>query len=156
MIAAAIHHHRHHTRLISRRIHDHCHYRRRPARRPPVPATRLRLDDMLPIAAQLDDVGYGSLECQRRHFDARIRFLGEDLQAAPARTRSAGRQDPRDAAARLVNLLGYRHYADDVVERFVERGKTAWTYPRLDASERPAQYESAALQAVRSHGAHAQ
>ncbi len=42
-------------------------------------ATRLRLDDMLPIAAQLDDVGYGSLECWGgATFDACIRFLGED------------------------------------------------------------------------------
>ncbi|BCH71582.1 hypothetical protein SEL3835_30870 [Salmonella enterica subsp. enterica serovar 4,[5],12:i:-] len=65
-------------------------------------ATRLRLDDMLPIAAQLDDVGYGSLECWGgATFDACIRFLGEGPVAAPARAQKSHAEDsPADAAAR--------------------------------------------------------
>jgi oxaloacetate decarboxylase alpha subunit len=85
-------------------------------------ATRLRLEDMLPIAAELDAVGYWSLETWGgATFDACIRYLGEDpwerlrqLKAAMPRTR-------QQMLLRAQNLLGYRHYADDVVQRFVER-----------------------------------
>ena len=77
-------------------------------------ATRLRLDDMLPVAAQLDDVGYRSLECWGgATFDACIRFLGEDPWV---RLRELKRRCPRPPLQMLLrgqNLLGYRHYADD-------------------------------------------
>ncbi len=63
-------------------------------------ATRLRLDDMLPIAAALDDVGYGSLECWGgATFDACIRFLGEDPWVR-LRELKPCRRPPADAAAR--------------------------------------------------------
>ena len=85
-------------------------------------ATRLRLDDMLPIAAQLDDVGFWSLETWGgATFDACIRFLGEDPWE---RLRALKRAMPKTRMQMLFrgqNILGYRHYADDVVERFVER-----------------------------------
>ncbi|APF13061.1 hypothetical protein BKC12_03845 [Salmonella enterica subsp. enterica serovar Typhimurium] len=85
-------------------------------------ATRLRLDDMLPIAAQLDDVGYGSLECWGgATFDACIRFLGEDPWLRLRELKKAMPKTPLQMLLRGQNLLGYRHYADDVVERFVER-----------------------------------
>ena len=85
-------------------------------------ATRVRIEDMLPIAEKLDKVGYWSLETWGgATFDACIRFLGEDpwerlrlLKAAMPNTRM-------QMLLRGQNLLGYRHYADDVVERFVER-----------------------------------
>ena len=85
-------------------------------------ATRLRIEDMLPIAAELDAVGYWSLETWGgATFDACIRYLGEDpwerlrlLKAAMPNTR-------QQMLLRAQNLLGYRHYADDVVQRFVER-----------------------------------
>ena len=85
-------------------------------------ATRMRIDDMLPIAAKLDKVGFWSLETWGgATFDACIRFLGEDpwerlrlLKAAMPNTRM-------QMLLRGQNMLGYRHYADDVVERFVER-----------------------------------
>ena len=81
-------------------------------------ATRMRVEDMLPIAAELDQVGYWSLESWGgATFDACIRYLGErmrKLKAAMPRTR-------QQMLLRGQNLLGYRHYADDVVERFVER-----------------------------------
>ncbi len=85
-------------------------------------ATRLRLDDMLPIAAALDDVGYGSLECWGgATFDACIRFLGEDPWLRLRELKKAMPKTPLQMLLRGQNLLGYRHYADDVVERFVER-----------------------------------
>jgi len=85
-------------------------------------ATRVRIGDMLPIAEKLDKVGYWSLETWGgATFDACIRFLGEDpwerlrlLKAAMPNTRM-------QMLLRGQNLLGYRHYADDVVEKFVER-----------------------------------
>ncbi|MDW8795602.1 oxaloacetate decarboxylase, partial [Klebsiella pneumoniae] len=85
-------------------------------------ATRLRLDDMLPVAAQLDDVGYRSLECWGgATFDACIRFLGEDPWVRLRELKKAMPKTPLQMLLRGQNLLGYRHYADDVVARFVER-----------------------------------
>ena len=117
-------------------------------------ATRLRLDDMLPVAAQLDDVGYGSLECWGgATFDACIRFLGEDPWVRLRELKKAMPKTP----LRGQTLLGYRHYADDVVERFVERAvKNGMDVFRVfDAMNDPRNMQ-AALRAVRSHGAHAQ
>ncbi|WP_119002582.1 sodium-extruding oxaloacetate decarboxylase subunit alpha [Salmonella enterica] len=121
-------------------------------------ATRLRLDDMLPIAAQLDDVGYGSLECWGgATFDACIRFLGEDPWVRLRELKKAMPKTPLQMLLRGQNLLGYRHYADDVVERFTERAvKNGMDVFRVfDAMNDPRNMK-AALQAVRSHGAHAQ
>ncbi len=121
-------------------------------------ATRLRLDDMLPIAAALDDVGYGSLECWGgATFDACIRFLGEDPWVRLRELKKAMPKTPLQMLLRGQNLLGYRHYADDVVERFVERAvKNGMDVFRVfDAMNDPRNMK-AALQAVRSHGAHAQ
>ncbi|WP_155046833.1 pyruvate carboxylase subunit B [Klebsiella grimontii] len=121
-------------------------------------ATRLRLDDMLPVAAQLDDVGYGSLECWGgATFDACIRFLGEDPWVRLRELKKAMPKTPLQMLLRGQNLLGYRHYADDVVERFVERAvKNGMDVFRVfDAMNDPRNMQ-AALRAVRSHGAHAQ
>ena len=121
-------------------------------------ATRLRLDDMLPISAALDDVGYGSLECWGgATFDACIRFLGEDPWVRLRELKKAMPKTPLQMLLRGQNLLGYRHYADDVVERFVERAvKNGMDVFRVfDAMNDPRNMK-AALQAVRSHGAHAQ
>ncbi|HFT4347384.1 TPA: sodium-extruding oxaloacetate decarboxylase subunit alpha [Klebsiella quasipneumoniae] len=121
-------------------------------------ATRLRLDDMLPVAAQLDDVGYRSLECWGgATFDACIRFLGEDPWVRLRELKKAMPKTPLQMLLRGQNLLGYRHYADDVVERFVERAvKNGMDVFRVfDAMNDPRNMQ-AALQAVRSHGAHAQ
>ncbi|MGP8634531.1 sodium-extruding oxaloacetate decarboxylase subunit alpha [Salmonella enterica subsp. enterica serovar Infantis] len=121
-------------------------------------ATRLCLDDMLPIAAQLDDVGYGALECWGgATFDACIRFLGEDPWLRLRELKKAMPKTPLQMLLRGQNLLGYRHYADDVVERFVERAvKNGMDVFRVfDAMNDPRNMK-AALQAVRSHGAHAQ
>ncbi len=85
-------------------------------------ATRLRIDDILPIAPLLDKVGFWSLESWGgATFDACIRFLGEDPWARLRRFKEAMPNTPQQMLLRGQNLLGYRHYADDVVDKFVER-----------------------------------
>ncbi|MDP5210752.1 sodium-extruding oxaloacetate decarboxylase subunit alpha [Microbulbifer sp. 2205BS26-8] len=85
-------------------------------------ATRLRLDDMLPIAEKLDKVGFWSLESWGgATFDACIRYLGEDPWERIRELKKAMPNTPQQMLFRGQNILGYRHYADDVVEKFVER-----------------------------------
>ncbi len=85
-------------------------------------ATRMRIDDMLPIAEKLDKVGFWSLETWGgATFDACIRFLGEDPWERIRRLKAAMPNTPMQMLFRGQNILGYRHYADDVVKRFVER-----------------------------------
>ncbi|HBX58777.1 MAG TPA: oxaloacetate decarboxylase, partial [Methylophaga sp.] len=85
-------------------------------------ATRLRLDDMLPIADKLDQVGYWSVETWGgATFDACIRYLGEDPWHRIRSLKAAMPNTPQQMLLRGQNLLGYRHYADDVVRKFVER-----------------------------------
>ena len=85
-------------------------------------ATRLRLDDMLPIAEKLDQVGFWSLETWGgATFDACIRFLGEDPWERLRALKKAMPNTPMQMLFRAQNILGYRHYADDVVDKFVER-----------------------------------
>jgi oxaloacetate decarboxylase alpha subunit len=85
-------------------------------------ATRLRIEDMLPICAKLDKVGFWSLETWGgATFDACIRYLGEDPWERLRQLKAAMPNTPQQMLLRGQNLLGYRHYADDVVEAFVER-----------------------------------
>ncbi|MBN2871969.1 MAG: sodium-extruding oxaloacetate decarboxylase subunit alpha, partial [Halothiobacillaceae bacterium] len=85
-------------------------------------ATRLRIEDMLPICEQLDDVGYWSLETWGgATFDACIRYLGEDPWERLRLLKAAMPKTPQQMLFRGQNILGYRHYADDVVDKFVER-----------------------------------
>ncbi len=85
-------------------------------------ATRLRIEDMLPIAAKLDAVGFWSLESWGgATFDACIRYLGEDPWERLRQLKKAMPRTKQQMLLRGQNLLGYRHYADDVVEAFVER-----------------------------------
>ena len=85
-------------------------------------ATRFRLDDMLPIADKLDQVGFWSLESWGgATFDACIRYLGEDPWERIRELKKAMPNTPQQMLLRGQNLLGYRHYADDVVDRFVAR-----------------------------------
>jgi oxaloacetate decarboxylase alpha subunit len=88
-------------------------------------ATRLRLDDMLPIAEKLDQIGYWSLESWGgATFDSCIRYLGEDPWERLRELKKAMPNTPQQMLFRGQNILGYRHYADDVVEKFVERCAT--------------------------------
>ena len=85
-------------------------------------ATRMRIEDMLPIAEKLDQIGFWSLESWGgATFDACIRFLGEDPWERLRALKAAMPNTPQQMLLRGQNLLGYRHYADDVVDRFVER-----------------------------------
>ena len=85
-------------------------------------ATRMRIDDMLPIAEKLDKVGYWSMESWGgATFDACIRFLGEDPWDRIREISKAMPNTPQQMLLRAQNLLGYRHYGDDVVRNFVDR-----------------------------------
>ncbi|MCU4677615.1 sodium-extruding oxaloacetate decarboxylase subunit alpha [Catenovulum sp. 2E275] len=88
-------------------------------------ATRFRLDDMLPIAEKLDNLGYWSIESWGgATFDSCIRYLGEDPWERIRELKKAMPNTKQQMLLRGQNLLGYRHYADDVVEKFVERAHT--------------------------------
>jgi len=121
-------------------------------------ATRLRLEDMLPIAEKLDRVGFWSLESWGgATFDACIRYLGEDPWERIRELKAAMPNTPQQMLLRGQNLLGYRHYADDVVDRFVERAKTNGVdvFRVFDAMNDPRNLERA-IQAVRNVEGHAQ
>jgi pyruvate carboxylase subunit B len=85
-------------------------------------ATRLRTDDMLPICARLDSIGFWSLEAWGgATFDACVRYLREDPWERLKRLRKALPNSRIQMLLRGQNLLGYRHYSDDVVQAFVQK-----------------------------------
>jgi oxaloacetate decarboxylase alpha subunit len=121
-------------------------------------ATRMRLDDMLPIAAKLDEVGFWSLETWGgATFDACIRYLGEDPWHRIRELKKAMPKTPMQMLLRGQNILGYRHYADDVVEKFVERAahNGVDVFRVFDAMNDMRNLETA-LKAVKKEGKHAQ
>ncbi len=88
-------------------------------------ATRMRIDDMLPICEQLDQIGFWSMESWGgATFDACIRYLGEDPWDRIRELKKVMPNTPQQMLFRGQSILGYRHYADDVVEKFVERAAT--------------------------------
>jgi len=121
-------------------------------------ATRMRLDDMLPIAEKLDQVGFWSLESWGgATFDACIRYLGEDPWDRIRQLKKAMPNTPQQMLLRGQNLLGYRHYADDVVERFVDCASENGidVFRIFDAMNDPRNMDTA-IKAVRKTGKHAQ
>ena len=121
-------------------------------------ATRLRIDDMLPICEKLDQIGYWSLESWGgATFDACIRYLGEDPWDRIRELKKAMPNTRQQMLLRGQNLLGYRHYADDVVDKFVERAvKNGIDVFRVfDAMNDPRNLQRA-MAAVKENGAHAQ
>ena len=121
-------------------------------------ATRLRIDDMLPIASQLDEVGFWSLESWGgATFDACIRFLGEDPWERIRELKKAMPKTPQQMLFRGQNILGYRHYADDIVDKFVERAAVNGVdvFRVFDAMNDSRNLECA-INAVRKQGKHAQ
>ncbi|MCH9696020.1 MAG: sodium-extruding oxaloacetate decarboxylase subunit alpha [Gammaproteobacteria bacterium] len=85
-------------------------------------ATRMRVEDMLPIADKLDKVGFWSMESWGgATFDSCIRYLGEDPWERIRLLKAAMPNTPQQMLFRGQNILGYRHYADDIVHKFVER-----------------------------------
>ncbi|MBC6906736.1 oxaloacetate decarboxylase subunit alpha [Saccharophagus sp. K07] len=121
-------------------------------------ATRMRIDDMLPIAEKLDQVGFWSVESWGgATFDACIRYLGEDPWDRIRELKKAMPRTQQQMLLRGQNLLGYRHYADDVVEKFVERAAVNGVdvFRVFDAMNDIRNMRTA-LQAVKKQGKHAQ
>jgi oxaloacetate decarboxylase alpha subunit len=121
-------------------------------------ATRMRVDDMLPIAAKLDKAGYWSVESWGgATFDACIRYLGEDPWDRIRLLKEAMPNTKQQMLLRGQNLLGYRHYADDVVEKFVERAFTngVEVFRIFDAMNDMRNLQTAIKSAIKI-GAHAQ
>jgi oxaloacetate decarboxylase alpha subunit len=121
-------------------------------------ATRMRIEDMLPIAAELDKIGYWSLETWGgATFDSCIRFLGEDPWERLRELKKAMPNTPMQMLLRGQNLLGYRHYGDDVVEKFVERAHENGmdVFRIFDAMNDVRNFQKAVKSAV-DVGAHAQ
>ncbi|QYK02383.1 sodium-extruding oxaloacetate decarboxylase subunit alpha [Shewanella psychrotolerans] len=121
-------------------------------------ATRLRLEDMLPIAPKLDKIGFWSLESWGgATFDACIRYLGEDPWERIRELKKAMPNTPQQMLLRGQNLLGYRHYADDLVYRFVERAHSNGVdvFRIFDAMNDVRNLETA-VKAVVDVGGHAQ
>ncbi|MFT6901024.1 MAG: oxaloacetate decarboxylase alpha subunit [Colwellia sp.] len=121
-------------------------------------ATRLRLEDMLPIAPKLDDIGFWSIESWGgATFDSCIRYLGEDPWERLRALKKAMPKTKQQMLFRGQNILGYRHYADDVVEKFVERAHVNGidVFRIFDAMNDVRNLQTAIKSAVKV-GAHAQ
>ena len=121
-------------------------------------ATRMRIEDMLPIAGKLDKAGFWSVESWGgATFDACIRYLGEDPWERLRKLKAAMPNTRQQMLLRGQNLLGYRHYADDLVDRFVERAAANGVdvFRVFDAMNDTRNLERA-VGAVRKAGRHAQ
>ncbi len=121
-------------------------------------ATRLRTEDMLPVCPKLDRVGYWSLEAWGgATFDACVRFLKEDPWERLRQLRDALPNTPIQMLLRGQNLLGYRHYADDVVRAFVRlAAKNGVAVFRIFDALNDLRNLRTAVEAVREAGKHAQ
>ena len=85
-------------------------------------ATRMTTEQILPIVEKLDDIGYHSLEAWGgATFDACLRFLNEDPWERLRKIKDRAKKTPIQMLFRGQNILGYRHYADDIVEYFVQK-----------------------------------
>ncbi|WP_295628199.1 sodium-extruding oxaloacetate decarboxylase subunit alpha [uncultured Nitrosomonas sp.] len=121
-------------------------------------ATRLRTEDMLPACAMLDSIGYWSLECWGgATFDACLRFLKEDPWERLSKLKAALPNTPLQMLLRGQNLLGYRHYSDDVVRAFVKKAAENGmdVFRIFDALNDMRNLETA-IQAAKECGKHAQ
>jgi len=121
-------------------------------------ATRMRTDDILKIAEKIDDAGYYSLECWGgATFDVCMRFLRENPWERLRRIKKVCRKTPLQMLLRGQNLLGYKHYPDDIVDRFValacENGMDIFRV--FDALNDPRNLEQA-IKSVKKYGGHAQ
>ncbi len=121
-------------------------------------ATRMRIEDMLPIAEKLDQAGFWSVESWGgATFDACIRYLGEDPWERIRKLKAAMPNTKQQMLLRGQNLLGYRHYADDVVTRFVERAhESGVDVFRIFDAMNDIRNLKTAIKATIDSGAHAQ
>lgn len=121
-------------------------------------ATRMTTESMLPIIEKMDKVGYQSLECWGgATFDACLRFLNEDPWERLRKIRDKAKNTKLQMLLRGQNLLGYKHYADDVVEYFVQKSiANGIDIIRIfDALNDPRNIE-VAIKATKKEGGHAQ
>src|SRR5574344_352955 len=121
-------------------------------------ATRLRTDDILAIAGAVDDAGYYSLECWGgATFDVCLRFLRENPWERLRQIKAACKKTPLQMLLRGQNILGYKHYPDDVVERFIalacENGMDIF---RIFDALNDSRNLECAIKAVKKYGGHAQ
>lgn len=121
-------------------------------------ATRMSTQEMLPIIEKMDQVGYYSLECWGgATFDAAIRFLNEDPWE---RLRAIKKRAPHTKLQMLLrgqNLLGYRHYADDIVDKFIEKAsENGIDIFRIFDALNDSRNLEASLKAVKKYGKQAQ
>ncbi|MBA3582056.1 MAG: sodium-extruding oxaloacetate decarboxylase subunit alpha [Gammaproteobacteria bacterium] len=121
-------------------------------------ATRMRTEDMLPICKKLDDIGYWSLECWGgATFDACVRFLKEDPWERLRKLRAALPNTRLQMLLRGQNLLGYRHYADDVVNAFIAKSAAnGIDVFRIFDAMNDVRNVRTAIEAVKKAGKHAQ
>lgn len=118
-------------------------------------ATRMRFDEMEPVLPLLDDIGYYSLEAWGgATFDSCLRFLNEDPWDRLRNLKKYLKKTPIQMLLRAQNLLGYRHYADDVVEKFVEKSieNGVGVIRVFDALNDPRNLE-ASMKAIKKYGA---
>ncbi|NMB34000.1 MAG: oxaloacetate decarboxylase subunit alpha [Clostridium sp.] len=121
-------------------------------------ATRMKIEEMLPVISQLDDIGFNSLEVWGgATFDACLRFLNEDPWERLRTIKNHCKKTKLQMLLRGQNLLGYKHYADDVVEYFVQKAAAnGMDIVRIfDALNDPRNIETA-IKACKKEGAHAQ
>lgn len=121
-------------------------------------ATRMKIEDMLPIVEKLDKVGYHSVECWGgATFDACLRFLKEDPWERLRKLRNGFKNTKLQMLLRGQNILGYRHYADDVVEYFVQKtiANGIDILRIFDALNDPRNLKTA-INATKKEGGHAQ
>lgn len=121
-------------------------------------ATRLRTEDMLPACPMLDSIGYWSLECWGgATFDACLRFLKEDPWERLSKLKAALPTTPLQMLVRGQNLLGYRHYSDDVVHAFIKRAaENGMDVFRIFDALNDVRNLTTAIEATKESGKHAQ
>ncbi len=121
-------------------------------------ATRMRTEDMLPIAPLMDEVGFHSVEVWGgATFDTCLRFLREDPWERLRQLKRCFRRTPLQMLLRGQNVVGYRHYADDVVEKFVELAvKNGMDIFRIFDALNDLRNLETAIRAVKRYGGHAQ
>ncbi len=121
-------------------------------------ATRMRTEDMIPIAEAMDEMGFFSLEVWGgATFDSAMRFLNENPWDRPRTLKRHIKNTPLQMLLRGQNLVGYRHYPDDIVEKFVFKAVEAGIdiFRIFDALNDIRNMETA-IKAVKKAGAHAQ
>lgn len=121
-------------------------------------ATRMKTEEMLPILEKMDAVGYHAVECWGgATFDASIRFLNEDPWERLREIKKRMKQTPLQMLLRGQNLLGYRHYADDVVDKFIEKSiENGIDIIRVFDALNDSRNMQACVKAVKKYGGHAQ